>query len=157
MQPRNIFKVLTILHRSMLLGLVLLAAAAFFVAKKNDEADNYESLEMVLQGVAALVSIVMLVVGFGIFRRRLPVIRTSMEPAEKKMEKYLAACILWWAMIDGPGLFSLICFMLTGNYAFLALGLFHAGLLAIFLPRKDNIIMLLNLTSDEVQRVERGA
>lgn len=155
MQSGNTFKAMSILHRAMLLGLVLLAAVSYFV--KDKVATKDASLETILQAVAAIISVTMLVSGFSIFRRRLPVIRGSMEPAEKKLEKYLGACIVWWAMMEGPGLLSIICFMLTGNYAFLALGLFHAGLLALFTPRKENIIVLLNLTSDDVQRLEGKA
>ena len=49
--------------------------------------------------------------------------------AQEKFAKYRAACIMQWAMIEGPCLFCCICFFLVGNYAFLASAGFAAGLL----------------------------
>ena len=67
---------------------------------------------------------------------------------------YRTACILWWAMIEGPGIAAGIGFILTGNYAFFALAIFHLLIMLVFSPRKSNITMFLNLSSDEVARLE---
>jgi hypothetical protein len=67
---------------------------------------------------------------------------------------YRGACIMWWALLEAPGLFAIISYMLTGNKVFIVLSLFHWALLAVFMPRRDNIILLLNLTSEDVQRME---
>jgi hypothetical protein len=44
--------------------------------------------------------------------------------------------------------------VLIGNTVFIILALFHLALLTVFMPRKDNIVLLLNLTTDEVHRLE---
>jgi hypothetical protein len=67
---------------------------------------------------------------------------------------YRTACIMWWAMIEAPGIVAGIGFILSGNYAFFALAIFHLLTMLVFAPRKANIILFLNLSSDEVARLE---
>ncbi len=38
--------------------------------------------------------------------------RNNPEPGEQRMEIYRAACILWWAMIEAPGIVADIGFIL---------------------------------------------
>ena len=59
-------------------------------------------------------------------------------------------------MIEIPAMFAAIGYLLTGNKAFLFMALFHVLLLLVFMPRKDNIIQLLNLNSDEVAELENS-
>jgi hypothetical protein len=67
---------------------------------------------------------------------------------------YRAACILWWAMIEGPGLLATIGYMLTANLSFLALAGLHILIILAFMPRRENIIVLLNLTAADVAELE---
>ena len=52
-------------------------------------------------------------------------------------------------MIEAPGIFAIVGYILTHNLAFFFLGLLHIVILFIFMPRRDNIILLLNLNSEE--------
>ena len=151
-QRADYFRVLKILHLALLAGLTLLLLISIVLHLVNHNTN--ESLEMPLQVVAVILSVGTLFLGFNMFKKRIALIRNSLEPAEKRMEMYRGACIVWWALLEGPGLFAIISFILTGNYAFFALGLFHSILLAVFMPRKVNIILLLNLSAEEANRLE---
>jgi hypothetical protein len=151
-QRMDNFRVLKILHLALVAGLtmlLLIALVLHFVNRNHDE-----SLEIPLQVIAIILSVGGLFFGFNQFKKKVAEARNSTEPAEKRLELYRAACIIWWALLEGPGLFATISFILTGNYAFFALGLFHVVVLAIFMPRKENIILLLSLTVDETARLE---
>lgn len=149
------FKALKILHTALLMGFGLMMVVMFVVTGKEAKInDDDKTLETALQAIAAVMSIGSLLLGFSIFKKRLVASRNINYPAEKRFEMYRAACIFWWALLEGPGLFATIAYYLTSNYVFIVLALFHLGMLAVFMPRKDNIVLLLNLTSEDVQRLE---
>jgi hypothetical protein len=149
------FRMLKIVHLAILGGLTLFAIIATMLVITKYALPKYEEgFEQTLQGVIAILSLTALLVGFNLFRKKIGVARNMNGLAEERMNQYKTACITWWALIEAPGIFSVIGLLLTGNFAFLALALFHLILLAVFMPRKDNIIVLLHLTSDEVARLE---
>lgn len=154
MQTQNPFKALKILHTAILFGLAFFTITSLVIMRDEISKDFDKSLEPILQAVAAGASLLSLLIGFNIFKKQLVAARNNGGTAETRMAVYRSACILWWALIDAPGILSIIGFTLTSNYAFIGLVLFHMGLLAIFMPRKSNIILLLNLTTEEVQRLE---
>lgn len=153
-QQQGVFKAIRIVHLSMLLGLLLFTVISIIVNQRGFVAIADESFDRMAQLIAVIFSATALVLGFKLFKRRLTAARESAEPAEKRMGQYMAACLLWWALIEGPGLLAVIGFLVTGNYAFIGLAVFHILLLLVFMPRKDNIILLLNLNSEEVKRLE---
>lgn len=154
MQPQNPFKALKILHTAILCGLAIFTIISLVIPREEFAVDSGKSLEPVFQAVAAGASLLSLLIGFNIFKKQLVAARNNGGTAETRMAIYRSACITWWALIDFPGILSIIGFTLTSNYAFIALVLFHMGLLAMFMPRRSNIILLLNLTNEEVKRLE---
>jgi hypothetical protein len=154
MQQPNLFKILRIVHTALLIGMVIFNIVGIVLVQQNIVPAADEKLERILQVVCILVSGVMLLAGFNIFKKKMIAARNNTGPGEQRMDLYRAACILWWAMIEGPGLLATIGFILTHNYAFFALGIFHLTCLFVFFPRKSNIIVLLNLTPQEVLRLE---
>lgn len=139
----------------MLAGFGIFIIIAFIIPGEEMRInDDDKSVETVFQAVAAVISLGSLLIGFNIFKRQLAASRNINEPPEKRFEMYRGACIMWWALLEAPGLFAIISYMLTGNIVFIILSLFHWGLLAVFMPRRDNIILLLNLTNEDVQRME---
>jgi hypothetical protein len=157
MQQPNAFKVLRILHTALLIGMAMFNIVALVLMQQGFAGKADESFQRVFQIVCVLVSAASLIGGFNIFKKRILEARNDMGPGEQRMELYRAACILWWALIEVPGLMAAIGFRLTHNYAFFALSLFHLLCLLVFTPRKANIIVLLNLNSDEVSRLEGKA
>jgi hypothetical protein len=151
---QDAFKALKILHLAITGGFLLITAVFILLVQLGQWQSIDPTLERTLQVVAVVVSIAALLVGFNLFKRKMMEARNSTAPGETRMSMYRTACILWWAMIEGPGLLAVICFMITGGYAFIALAGFHILLLLVFMPRKDNIIVLLNLNSQEVTRLE---
>lgn len=139
----------------MLMGLGLFASIALLMSQRDSFSPFLDkSFDRIIQVVVIVASIAFLVIGFNFFRKKLMEVRSSTLAAEKRMEQYLSACIIWWTMIEIPGIIAVIGFLLTHNHALLFLGIFHLLLLFIFMPRKENIILLLNLNSEEVKRLE---
>ena len=57
--------------------------------------------------------------------------------------------------IEGPGFFATAGYFITGNGAFFALALFHLAILAVFMPRRENFKLLLNLSDTEMDELDR--
>jgi hypothetical protein len=154
MQQPNAFKVLRLLHTALLIGMAMFIIAALIVVQKGMVPAADESFERTFQVICLLASGGLLIAGFNIFKKKMLAARNDSGPGEQRMDLYRAACILWWAMIEGPGLLAVTGFMLTHNYAFFALALFHLACLWVFTPRKANIVVLLNLTPEEVSSLQ---
>lgn len=148
------FKILKTLHLSLLIGVSLFIVVVLFMIKKIEPVG--ESVNRILQVVVVVASLISLFVGFNLFRRKMMAARNHTGTAIQRMDKYRSASILWWSMIEIPAMFAAIGYLLTGNKAFLFMALFHVLLLLVFMPRKDNIIQLLNLNSDEVAELENS-
>lgn len=151
---QDAFKALKILHLGITGGLLIFAAAMLFLFQTGNLKAIDPTLERTLQVVAVLFSVALLLIGFKLFKRKMMEARNSTGSGVTRMALYRTACIIWWAMIEAPGLLAVVSFFITGNYAFLALAGFHVLVLLLFMPRKDNIIVLLNLNAKEVAQLE---
>jgi hypothetical protein len=138
----------------MLAGQCLFAVISLFVAGKIVDRITGESVDRSLQIVVVIVSLTALFVGFNIFKKTIYRIRAEKKSGVERIERYRKACIIWWIMIEGPGFFAIICFMWTNNLSFFFLAVFHILILLVFMPRRENIIVLLNLDSQEINQVE---
>jgi len=151
-QTGNAFKALEILHKAMLIGMVLLAGVGVFVVNRGS-LHVMPSLEKPLQVVSLLLSVGGVAAGFMLFNKRIKAIPPT-DAAPQRMDAYRAAAIVRWALIEVPSMFSLVSFLITGNYAFLALGI---ALMLVFLvtrPAKPIIVYLLQLNQQEVSQLE---
>ncbi|RYY09752.1 MAG: hypothetical protein EOO04_37925 [Chitinophagaceae bacterium] len=144
----DFFKIFRLTHGSIVFGIVLFSIASILLVEKGlvDTVDI--SLDRTLQLIVVVIALAMVLGGFRLFKSRIMKIRNSNDPEDKRIENYRSACITWWAMLDIPALFSLVCFILTGNYAFFAVSVFLLLIIIAFMPRKENVILLLNLGSE---------
>jgi protein-S-isoprenylcysteine O-methyltransferase Ste14 len=151
---QDAFKALKIVHLGITGGLLIFAGAILFLFQMGKLKATDPSMERTLQVVAVICSVALLLIGFNLFKRKMMEARNSNGSGAARMALYRTACIIWWAMIEAPGLLAVVSFFITGNYAFLALAGFHVLVLLLFMPRKDNIIVLLNLNTKEVAQLE---
>lgn len=156
MQQSNAFNQLKIIHIAVLISMVMFNVVALVLMLQGLTGLVDESFQRILQAVCILLSFSFIILGFKVFKKKIFAARNSIEPGEKRMELYRSACIMWWAMIEGPGIIAGIGFIISGNYAFFALAILHLLILLAFTPRKANIILFLNLTSEETGRLEGG-
>lgn len=138
----------------MLTGLALFGVISCLGLEQGFNTVDDEIFNRMFQGVAILVSICMLAIGFNIFKKKILLVRAANGSAKGRMAHYRSACIMWWAMIEGPGLVAFTGYLLTANLSFFILGILHILILLFFYPRKDNIIVLLHLNPEEVSQLE---
>lgn len=149
------YKSLKLVHTALLSGMLIFIAISFYLVYQGKVEMADLSLDRILQLVAVLLTVGSLVIGFRIFNKKIMELRRSGLPVREKLEDYRAACVMWWAMIEGPGLFATVGYFITGNAAFFALALFHTAILAVFMPRRENFKLLLDLSDIEMEELDR--
>jgi hypothetical protein len=152
-QP-NAFNVIKIVHIGLLVGMAMFDIVSLIIVLQGIPVIADEQTQRNLQVGCVFLSALLMIAGFKIFKKKILAARNSTEPGEKRMEMYRAACIMWWAMIEAPGIAAGIGFILSGNFSFFALAVFHLLAMLVFSPRKANIVLFLNLNNEEVARLE---
>ena len=150
MQKGNALKVLHVLHKALLMGQVLFAAACVYIIYSKTVLPSAVEEEKLLQVVALILTAGGIYGGMTIFKKRLMLIREMQTDARQKFAEYRVASIIQWALLEGPSLFCIICFFLTGNYAFIALAVVIMFLFAAIGPSKNKILTQLQITESEL-------
>lgn len=90
-----------------------------------------------------------------IYKKNLPEIAANMNLKEK-MEKYRELFIKRLAIVEGAIIFSIICFFISGNKLLGGCALAGIIFFTTLRPTKEKVIEDLQLSSTEVEEMERG-
>jgi hypothetical protein len=146
----NALKALLILHKAMLAGQVIFALISFYIVYTGLFTPGLFYLNQVLQVAAIAIIAGGLYIGNLLFKKKLSRAREMEKAVKEKFELYRSACLLQWALIEGPCLFVIICFLLTANYAFLTLAVVLILAFAMMAPSMVKIVFYLKLTEEEI-------
>lgn len=134
------------LHKAMFGGLIVFAVVAFFLVYKGLFQQGLQAYDRELQLAAILFCFGGFYLGSAIFKKRMRLLREAETSVANKLNGYRSAAIIQWALLEGPALFSLLCFLMVGNYAFLVLAIVFIIFFAIIGPNKTKIMILLGLS-----------
>jgi hypothetical protein len=151
MQQGNTLKILKIMHKALLIGQVLFTAVCAYLVYAKIWLPVATELNKVLQVAALAAAAGGIYGGMFLFKKKLAEIG-SMQEAKEKFAAYRSACLLQWALMEGPSLFCTISFFITGNYAFLALVIAIAFVFTMTAPSK--LKMQLQLQASEAEMEE---
>lgn len=156
MQQENgdYFKALKIIHVALLAGQCLFLAVMVFLVMRKSTAMVGPSFDKILQVVALLVSFGGVFAATSIFKKRLLTINTGAATMAEIGTQYRASNIFRWAMIEAPSLFAIICFFLTGNYAFAALAVALIIFFVLTAPSRLKAMIQLQLSEQEVDQLQ---
>src|SRR3569833_2407158 len=85
---------------------------------------------------------------FAVFNSRLQVVKQKYSLTEK-LQGYRAAVIMRYALLEGPGLFSIIVYFLTGDIRVLVATAVIIALMLYIRPSREKLIADLELSSSE--------
>ena len=148
-QPGGL-KTLLIIHKAMLIVQLLFAGITFYLVYSNSFTNEFQHLNQILQVIALVFSAAGFYVGSLLFKKKLLQARETLTSRNDQWAVYKIACILHWTMLEAPCVFVIICFLLTGNYAFFALAIALIVLFAMMAPTKLKIVFQLQMTEDEI-------
>jgi hypothetical protein len=144
----TIIKNLTIIHGALLLGQLMIIGVLLFL--------NQTNLNQPFFGDNKILIVIMPVVVAGGFYLSRYLFLNKMEAAknmptiDEKINEYLGASMVQYALLEGPSILSAILFFLTGGFYFL-LGSFAMIICFVLIrPSKQKAINDLGLFGDEV-------
>ncbi len=152
-QPTNLkelYNSIKILPLALMAGLSMISAIMIFL-KQGDKMTGGEGDYLPI--LMALVAGAGFVFGSYIFRKR---IADSMGKSMiEKLVVYRQAMIVRFALLEGPGLLSVIMFFLTSNYLYMII----TGTIVLFMilnrPTDDMIAQNLMLTEEDKQELKK--
>src|ERR1700754_364277 len=120
MKQGSTLKILNLMHKALLTGQILFAGVCFYLVYSKTFLPPAKDMDKTLQVIALILSAAGIYTGMMLFKRKLMQLREMPSAAKEKLALYRGACITQWALMEGPCIFCIACFLLTGNYAFLA-------------------------------------
>ena len=139
------------LHKTLLIRQVIFALVASFLLFGNKVIPPFKEYDLVLQLLVLSLSCGGLYFGtFYILKGQVAQIKKSNLTPGEKFSRYRKACIMQWALIECPCLFSIMCLLLVGNFSFLALAAALVVLFAMLTPTSIKIQLLLELSEEDV-------
>lgn len=143
-------KALLGVHKAMLVSQVIFAAVSFYLVYTVSVFKNLEYSEKTLQVLAIAFSVAGFYVGNFLFKKKLSAARESKADTREKLYTYQYGCIVQWTLIEVPSLFIILCFLLTGNYAFLALAIVLMLVFTMMAPSRLKLVFHLQLSEEEI-------
>ncbi|MEP6673575.1 MAG: hypothetical protein ABJA78_00405 [Ferruginibacter sp.] len=145
----NQLKRLQIIFKALLTGQILFFAVAIFIKYKKLMPDSDEQLNKILQIAILVISFVCVASGIKIFNKKIQQLKDSNLPVGEKFKEYQSAVIVKWAMTEGACIIAIAGYLLTGNYAFLALAVVLLFIFSGYNPVKSRIVQQLELNDEE--------
>lgn len=147
------FKSLYILQVAFLVGLLIFSMVVVFLRLSGAMEIDKPGLNAVFQIFIPGLVILGFVFGSFLYKKKVEQARHLGELTEK-MNAYRAAFIIRAAMLEGPAIFAIIGFMLTGNYFLIALAGFVILMFLMWLPTKEKVANALQLSSTDRATIE---
>lgn len=154
--PKEYLRTLGILHKALIIGAGLFALIAFITVQANG-GGLLGPEEIKKTGIVFLAAAVLLA-GFCLFKaltgynRSIAKIRNEEGSLMKKLNQYHSALILYLALCEGPALFSIIIFFLTGNYMAFIITVIMLAAMMIKAPVQRRVAEELGLNWNEQQK-----
>jgi len=146
-------KSLQLIFRALLTGQVLFLAVAFFLKYQQLFPDIMKEQDKLLQLASLLCGSVLIWTGFTIFKKKMSQAKKADQSFNEKIILYRSASLVQWAMTEAASLFSIVCFLLTGNYAFTGLTVLFLFIFSGHYPVKIKIVNQLELSSEEADQL----
>lgn len=152
-QKLSAFRQLNIIHKALLAGQIIFAAVAAYLFYSGVEQPQMKEYDRIFQVIAIAVAAAGFFAGTVIFKKMVSTAKDAAVSTKEKFARYRSACVLQWALLEGPCLFSIVFFYLTANYAFIALAGVLIGLFIVLSPNKIKIAWQLGISENDVSEL----
>jgi hypothetical protein len=146
-------KKLQTIYKALLMGQVLFAGLAIFIRMQGAFTNVTEDMSRILQVVAVVFAFSSVWAGMSLYRKRVSAVKDKDITTEKKISEYTSTSLIKWAMTEGPCLFCIAGYLLTGNWSFIGLGAILLFIFAGYAPQKSKVIAELGLTGQEAEQL----
>jgi len=150
MQQQSTLKSLQVLHKAMLVGQIIFAAIAVFLNYTDKFPPSLASQDQLLQLIAVAVSFACVFIGHAVFKKKVAQAR-DISGIKEKATLFRTASIIQFALLEAAAMFCIICFLLVGNYSFIALAIAIMLWFAMNAPSKMKAMLLLRMSEEEME------
>lgn len=148
MASKQYFQTLFIVQIALLAGLFMFSAVAVFLRLSGTMAGDSNSFNHIFIFAVPALIIAGLAGGSLFYKKRVEHLRQQ-TTLKGKMNGYREAFMLRSFLAEGPAIFAIVAYMLTGNYIFIMLAAPVIIAFLIWLPSKNKIANELQLSTSE--------
>ena len=147
--PKETLRSITIFFYTMIGGLLLFTLIIFAINFLQLPALTDKSLEMIFLVVVFVSTVLLTAIATRNYSKRVAEIRSLELTLMDKLTMYRNALIVYAALCEGPGIFAIIVYFLTGNKLLLIAIAFVLLAMMLKRPEKFKIFNELQLSSGE--------
>lgn len=132
------FNVLYTIYTALVIGQLLFFAVSIFLIESGKLQPD-QSLNGVFNILIPVLGILSMFGSYRLYNFKVATIKSGLNVLQK-LEQFRTIKIIQWAVLEGAGFFSLVAFLLTGNYLYVVVFLFLIGYTILNRPIKENFI-----------------
>ncbi len=153
--PKQKLKAIQIFFLALTIGLVLFAVIVVVVDFMNGPVLGKDELvnRDILLGAVIITGVICLFGARSYYNRTMKMVDISSFSLADKLNQYRAALIIYMAFCEGPAIFSVIIFFLTGNYWVFAITALLLAAMLIKAPTKTRMIQEMKLDWREQKEI----
>lgn len=153
--PRERIKAMRVITIALVTGMLVFAAVILGIIQVQESLLNKESgsIKNILFIAAISIAAICIVAAHLLYQKKLTESKNSMVALQDKLNHYTSSLILYHAICEAAGLFSIIIFFLTGNYYLLVVTGVMALLMISKIPTAQKLINELNLDGNDQQEL----
>lgn len=154
---RAYFRSLQILHLALIAGQVIFLLITLLLVTTSGPLSTFpEETRRLFTGIAAGLALAGLAGSWLLFKSRLRSLQNK-ATLQEKCNGYRAALLIRYALLEAPALFTLVVFLLTGDYIFMGIALLLVIACAFARPAPAAMVEHLQLPYEEKIQVEDPA
>lgn len=152
--PKENLRAIRIFTIALIIGVLFFSIIMIVVVQLRGPALVPDLFSDIFSGIVVVTAIAALSAAHFWYRKKLTELKNAVISLQEKLNLYRNSLILYLALCEGAGLFSIIVFFLTGNYYLLAI----TAILILFMyskfPSVQKLSAELNLDSSERLQLE---
>lgn len=135
MKPTEIIKSSLIIFYALLAGQIIFLLISLYLVSASIVKSNPD-LSLILTFTILIFLSPLLVIGPIIYRKLISKNSDSVKSLEQKLILYRQGMIIKLALVEGTSIFSIVCFLITGNFLFVIIAIL---LISLFFLHKPTI------------------
>jgi hypothetical protein len=147
-KPKQALQIARIIYSSMIAGLLIFLAAAFYVADEN----YYFKPDLTDPFIITIIVLSCTTLPAGLFLSKMYAENPDfVGTLQNKFHKYQIRLIIRMSTSEGVGLFAIVCFLLKSNLVFVIFLFIALSIMLKYYPTPEKIGRELNLTQSEIE------
>ncbi|HEX5652664.1 MAG TPA: hypothetical protein VFX58_06300 [Chitinophagaceae bacterium] len=153
--PKENLKMIRVLFGALVAGVFLFLLMAIFINRVNGPlTTELREFSKYLPGLALSLSLICLFIAVLAYKKGVVEARNLTAPLNEKLNQYRSFLIKYLAFCEGPALFCIVVFIMTGDARILTIAAVLLVAMLAITPSKKRVVNDLNLDWKEQQELD---